>query len=120
MNPSSMGMRVFGAGVTFGLLLGGCSIVLDANKKQCSAHTDCLTLLDQDLSYACVNSFCVQQSCSNDAQCQGRGPDYAVSVCGGDQLCQSAECNSNAECEARGAVFAGSVCMDNACQAEPI
>jgi hypothetical protein len=111
--------RTLPDGLLLLLLLGGCSLALDVNKKQCEAHEDCLTLFDQDVGYSCVQDFCVREACSSDSECAARGDKFAASICGAEQLCQTADCKTDQDCRDRGASFAGNVCIGAVCGPEP-
>lgn len=87
--------------LALGLAVGGCSTLLDTDKKQCTKDSDCGEK-DGKALYLCENSFCKSVACTTDAECQ----DIGNLVCE-QQVCAPALCTTNEECSAGLACSAG-------------
>ena len=97
-------MQFRNASIVCALLVGGCSLVLDADPIQCSDDAQCGTF-DNRPTYACVNHFCEQVRCSADSECRERGSF----ICESD-VCQPAQCLQDDDCSTE-----GQLCMQGRC-----
>lgn len=88
-------------------LLGSCSVVLDSDKKQCTADDQCGLFHDKPI-YQCVENYCEQVSCTQDASCRARGDFICES-----NVCAQAQCVRDQDCKS------GEMCTQGRC-ADPV
>jgi hypothetical protein len=86
------------------VLLGGCSLALSPDKKQCVSDDQC-GLHNGKPIYQCVENYCEQISCTEDATCRSRGDFICES-----NICADAECVREADCGG-----AGKMCTEGRC-----
>jgi hypothetical protein len=81
--------------LTLGLcaLLGSCSLVLDPDKKQCQSDDQCGVFHDKP-TYQCLQSYCEQVTCNDDATCRARGDFICES-----NACAEAQCAEDKDCK---------------------
>jgi len=80
-------------------LVAGCTAILDIEKEQCSADTDCTSLFGVAAPYLCVENVCQRPACAADAECRTRGGAFASAICSEtEHLCAPAQCNDNSQC----------------------
>lgn len=99
-----MRLRMRQASLLLALGIAGCSLVLDADKKQCTNDDQC-GLHEGKPLYACVENFCENVSCSADRECQARGSF----ICESD-VCREAQCQKSDDCSKD-----GDVCVEGRC-----
>lgn len=88
------------------VLVAGCSLVIDTEKKQCTQPQDCGLFNEQPL-YACVQNFCEKPACTSDGECQSRGSF----VCNAN-TCDPADCLADQNCTKAGQSCVAGRCTD--------
>lgn len=93
--------------------LAGCSVLVDADRAQCSQNSDCT-------SRGFANSICKaglceeKQACAQDSDCKSADEMSAGELCSAG-FCELNTCSQDSDC----AAFAGTICSAGACQADP-
>ena len=97
-------MQTWVGSLALALAVGGCSAILDTEKKQCKKDTDC-GVKDGKALYTCEKNFCTATACTTDAECQMlegyicEQQVCAPPLCTGDEqcamglACQSGRCD---------------------------
>jgi hypothetical protein len=88
------------------VLVAGCSLMIDTEKKQCTQPQDCGLFNAQPL-YACVQNFCEKPACTADGECQSRGSF----VCNSN-ACEPADCLVDHDCTKAGQSCVAGRCTD--------
>jgi hypothetical protein len=90
------------------LLLVGCTVLTDTEKKQCKKAADCGTFEGAPV-YTCEENLCRFVSCANDAACAARGKFICDEA---QKQCEPALCIDNDDCGAAGETCVGGRCLD--------
>jgi len=115
--------------LALGLLLGGCTAIVESNKNQCESDDDCTKLFGGDAPVQCVANYCVGAACDTtsspegfgvtvgDAYCKGLG--FPNSICGITGQCQPG-CVEDSQCGDNGVCWAGrNRCRERECTTAP-
>lgn len=134
---SAMNARFWASVLGLGLVLAGCTSIVEEDRKQCTVTADCAGLFGTDAPYVCEANFCVRPTCTSDTTCTDLG--FANSVCSGDgrcsagctaddqcgsgnvcvlatRRCKTRECTTNDECKARLSNSSTAVCNAGTCE----
>ena len=90
------------------MLLGGCSLTLNTDKKACKKNDDCGVPLE------CREGLCLAKTdCKADAECKALGSKYQSLICV-DSTCGPPECEGPDECQ--GGDTPNYTCAEGRCQ----
>jgi hypothetical protein len=96
--------------------LAGCSVLVDADRAQCSQNSDCTSRGAAFADSICKAGSCEEkQKCTQNSDCKSADETSAGEICSTAGWCEANTCSQDSDC----AAFAGTICTAGACQADP-